>query len=165
MSEQDSKQIGRRQFIRLAGVSVVTTSIAGLAACSGGDSGNTTPAPTAAPKAAPPPAPKPVAQKPAMTEPAMTEPAMEKPAAAAPADMPKLSESDPVAMSLGYKHDASKVDLSKHPRRGEPGAENQHCKNCVLYQGKAGDEWGGCSIFAGKLVNANGWCATYAPKA
>jgi len=155
MAEQDNKQIGRRQFIRLAGVSVVTTSIAGLAACSGGDSGSSAPAPTApAPKADPAPPPKAAAPQPGAPEPVATQPA---PAPAVePGDMPKVSESDPVASSLGYKHNAAEVDLSKHPKRGEAAAADQYCKNCVLFQGKDGDEWGGCSIFGGKMVNANG---------
>ena len=76
-----------------------------------------------------------------------------------------MSEDDPQAIALGYKHNAEEVDLSKHPKRGEAAAANHFCKNCLLYQGEESDEWAPCSIFGGKLVNANGWCATYAPKA
>jgi hypothetical protein len=76
--------------------------------------------------------------------------------------LPKLSEDDPVAKALGYKHDASKVDASKYPNRGA----NANCSNCILYVDKAAEAgWGGCSIFAGKAVNANGWCNSYQPKA
>lgn len=76
--------------------------------------------------------------------------------------LPKLSEDDPVAKALGYKHDASKVDAAAYPNR----APNANCSNCVLYVDSAAEEgWGGCSIFAGKAVNANGWCASYQPKA
>ena len=73
---------------------------------------------------------------------------------------PKLAETDPQAMALGYKEDVSQVDASKYPQF-KPG---QNCLNCVLYQGKPGDEAGPCPIFVGKSVKAAGWCASYAPK-
>ena len=72
--------------------------------------------------------------------------------------LPKLQESDPVAQALGYVHDASKVDQSKYAGRGAEA--NEYCKNCALYQAREGG-WGACSIFAGKAVNQNGWCASY----
>lgn len=72
--------------------------------------------------------------------------------------LPKLQESDAVAAALGYKHDASKIDLDKYPNRGT--AADEACSNCALFvAGK--DGWGACSIFAGKAVNASGWCASY----
>lgn len=76
-------------------------------------------------------------------------------------DMPKLAEDDPVAQSMKYTHDASTVDPAS---RNNP-AENQTCANCALVQGADGDEWRPCQIFPGKLVNADGWCAVWAPKA
>jgi hypothetical protein len=39
------------------------------------------------------------------------------------------------------------------------------CANCALFQGKAGDAWGGCPIFAGRQVAAKGWCSAWAKKA
>ncbi len=74
--------------------------------------------------------------------------------------MPKLQESDPQAMALAYVEDATKVDSAKQPRY-QPG---QLCSNCALYIPGDDPAWGGCSIFAGKLVAANGWCSVYAPK-
>lgn len=76
-------------------------------------------------------------------------------------DMPELAEDDPVAQSMKYTHDASTVDPAS---RNNP-AENQTCANCALVQGADGDEWRPCQIFPGKLVNADGWCAVWAPKA
>ena len=76
-------------------------------------------------------------------------------------DMPKLEESDPVAQSLKYTSDWTTVDAST---RANPAAE-QHCSNCALVQGNDGDEWRPCQIFPGKLVNQNGWCSVWAPKA
>ena len=76
-------------------------------------------------------------------------------------DMPKLTEDDPVASSMRYVHDASTVDPAS---RANPAAE-QTCANCALVTGADGDEWRPCQIFPGKVVNANGWCAVWAPKA
>lgn len=80
-------------------------------------------------------------------------------------DLPKLDESDPAAQSLGYVHDATKADVKKFPKRAGPDGATEFCKNCQLYSGAAGQEWGSCGIFAGKQVNANGWCNAWVKKA
>jgi hypothetical protein len=71
-----------------------------------------------------------------------------------------LSESDPAAVALGYKADASAVDKSKYPQY----AAGSTCTNCALYQGAAGSTAGLCPLFAGKSVAAKGWCMSYAHK-
>ena len=71
----------------------------------------------------------------------------------------KLSLDDPQAKALGYVHDTNEVDSSKYPRH-EP---SQKCKNCQLAQSAEG-EWIPCQLFPGKLVNADGWCASYVAK-
>lgn len=76
-------------------------------------------------------------------------------------DMPKIEESDPVAQSLKYVHDASAVDPAT---RANPAAD-QTCANCALIQGDDGAAWRPCQIFPGKLVNSAGWCSVWAPKA
>ena len=76
-------------------------------------------------------------------------------------DLPQLTEDDPVASSMRYTHDASTVDPAS---RANPAAE-QNCANCALVQGADGDAWRPCQIFPGKVVNANGWCSVWAPKA
>lgn len=73
----------------------------------------------------------------------------------------KVSESDPTAVSLGYKHDATLVDKTKQTRYA-PGEE---CSNCQLFQGKPGDAFGPCPIFGGKEVSSKGWCSAYTKKA
>ena len=50
-------------------------------------------------------------------------------------DMPHLAESDPTAMALGYKEDASKVDKAKFAVY-KPGSM---CDNCKFWTGKAGE--------------------------
>jgi len=79
--------------------------------------------------------------------------------------LPKLEEDDPMAIGVGYKHNANEVDIVKYPKRaGEEGAK-QFCENCALYSGEKDAESGKCAIFPGKLVNAKGWCSAWAPKA
>ena len=151
MSDQNDALLARRKFIKLAGAGMALAPLATIAGCSGGDSGGAASAPASQP------APK-----------ADTKSAAPKPKPAAPAPtagaLPKVSEDDAVARTLGYKHDAADVDLKKFPKRGTPEAANQYCSNCILYQ--AGDgEWGGCALFGNKQVKATGWCASWAPRA
>jgi len=178
LSEKHDSRASRREVVQtLGGLAVLST--AGLAGCSGGDD----PAPAAepaAPAAAAKPEPQPVAPQPKpepepvaeqapetvaeeAVEPA-PEPVAEKAAEPKPAvdpeSLPKLTEDDAAASALGYRHNASDVDTAKYPNF----QAGQQCRNCTLFEG--GDAaWGPCSIFPGKRVNANGWCATYAPKA
>ena len=76
-------------------------------------------------------------------------------------DLPQLAEDDPMAQAMKYVHDASTVDASAKPNP----AADQKCSNCALVQGADGDAWRPCQIFPGKLVNADGWCSVWAPKA
>ena len=79
----------------------------------------------------------------------------------ASAQATKLEETDPIAVSLGYRHDAGKADAKKFPAF----APGRNCANCQLYQGKAGEAWGPCGAVGGKLVNAKGWCVAWVKKA
>jgi hypothetical protein len=81
--------------------------------------------------------------------------------ASAAGALPQLDEKDAQAQSLGYRHDTKKVDKAKFPKHDAA----QNCSNCQLFQGKAGDAWGGCPIFAGRSVSAKGWCSAYTKKA
>lgn len=77
--------------------------------------------------------------------------------AAAQQSLPHIEESEPLAISMGYVHDASKLDPNKVPQY-KPGSR---CDNCVHLVGKEGDEWRPCNLFPGKLVNAKGWCKVW----
>ena len=77
------------------------------------------------------------------------------------ADLPHVSEDDPMAQAMKYTNDASTVDAGA---RTNPAA-NQTCANCALVQGADGDAWRPCQIFPGKAVAAAGWCSVWAPKA
>ena len=80
--------------------------------------------------------------------------------AAAQNTAPHLDEKDPMAVAMGYVHDASKVDKAKNPQY-KPGS---FCHNCVQLVGKPGEEWQPCNIFPGKLVNKDGWCKVWVLK-
>ena len=80
--------------------------------------------------------------------------------AAAQSAAPHLDEKDPMAVAMGYVHDASKVDASKNPQY----KAGSKCHNCVQLVGKEGDEWRPCNIFAGKLVHKDGWCKVWTLK-
>lgn len=72
-----------------------------------------------------------------------------------------LAETDPQAVALGYKADASKVDKAKQPKF----VAGQNCANCGLYQAKAGAAAGGCPLFGTRQVAAQGWCSAWVKKA
>lgn len=77
-----------------------------------------------------------------------------------------VSPSDPTASALGYVHDASKSE----ERAARPNGSTQTCSNCILFQGEPqkleGQEgmWGVCSVIQGGMVNAQGWCKSWALK-
>lgn len=65
---------------------------------------------------------------------------------AADSHVPKLDPDSPQAKALDYTHQSPKA--------------GQRCDNCQFYQG--GDApWGGCQIFPGNLVSAEGWCKSW----
>lgn len=65
---------------------------------------------------------------------------------------------DPTAKALGYVADAKTTKDAAH----KAGAI---CGNCALFQAKATDKQGPCSIFGGKHVLAAGWCKSWVKKA
>jgi hypothetical protein len=76
-----------------------------------------------------------------------------------------VPETDPQAVALGYKTDASKVDTKKWPKRAGADGAKQFCYNCSLYQYTGTDPKGSgsaiCQIFAGRAVQGKGWCNTW----
>jgi hypothetical protein len=84
----------------------------------------------------------------------------------ASSDHPTLvSDSDPQAVSVGYKSDAAKVDLKKWNKRAGPEGAKQFCYNCQLYQSNSADPKSSksspCLLFPGKSVSAKGWCNSW----
>ena len=72
-----------------------------------------------------------------------------------------LDPNDPVAKSLSFVADASKVDAAANPTY----KAGQKCATCAQFLGKAGATTGGCNIFVGHTVPATGWCKVWAQKA
>ena len=69
---------------------------------------------------------------------------------AAAADL--IKESDPAAVTLKYKADATKAAERMHP--------TEFCDNCLLYDSKD-SAYGTCSALEDKLVAAKGWCTAW----
>ena len=64
-----------------------------------------------------------------------------------------LTQSNPAAKALHYVEDSAKADPAFYEQ-----ASGHQCANCRHYQG--GDQpRGGCALFPGYSVSANGWCA------
>lgn len=79
-------------------------------------------------------------------------------APAAGGAMPMVDPNDAVAKAVKYVEDAKKAADSK----------GNTCVTCGFYAKKEtrdGKEVGTCTIFAGKLVYAQGWCASWNKKA
>lgn len=75
-------------------------------------------------------------------------------------DLPHLSEDDPTAVGLKYKHDATAIDPASRLRTDAV----QNCANCQFIQGADGAAWRPCQLIPGKAVAAAGWCSAWAPK-
>jgi hypothetical protein len=69
---------------------------------------------------------------------------------AAAADL--IKESDPDAVKLKYKADATKAPERTHP--------TEFCDNCLLYESKDSAS-GTCSALGDQLVAAKGWCTAW----
>lgn len=69
----------------------------------------------------------------------------------------KFDESEPKAVSLGYKHDSAQVDKKRFPKHGA----GEKCSNCMAWLGKPGDAMAECDLTADRLVSNGGWCSSY----
>ena len=87
-------------------------------------------------------------------------------------DVPKVAV-DPEsakAKQFGYHEDASKVDVTKYPKRAGAEGEKQLCSNCQLLtqsglkaEGKE-EAYGFCTLFTEGLVAEKGWCNMWVQK-
>ena len=75
---------------------------------------------------------------------------------------PELQESEPIAIALGYKRDATTVDTSTYPKRAGASGATQFCSNYALYSANE-NGLGGCTAIPGKLVAGAGWCNAWIP--
>jgi hypothetical protein len=85
-------------------------------------------------------------------------------AAAHAEDLPHVDPAtDPTAQALKYHVDATTADRAAAGRTGLP-PDEQFCHNCQFVLAQEGT-WRPCSLFPGKAVNENGWCASWTMKA
>jgi hypothetical protein len=77
---------------------------------------------------------------------------------------PPLSEKDPMAKSLGYHADATKVKTKDFPKR--PKGADQFCHNCQFYTAIPNEKThGNCALFQQNTVTSAGWCNSWTKKA
>jgi len=69
------------------------------------------------------------------------------------AELPRVEETEPTAIALKYKHDATKSERTN---------TEAFCHNCRYFKGTAQTEWAPCDLFPGKSVAAQGWCNVWA---
>lgn len=74
--------------------------------------------------------------------------------------LPHVNPQDPMAAGVSYHENVATIKASQFPQV-KPGDK---CANCAQIGGAAGQTWRPCNIFAGQLVNANGWCTAYSRK-
>lgn len=70
----------------------------------------------------------------------------------------RVDEGEATAVSLGYRHDANRVDTEAFPKRAGAQGAHQFCDNCAMFQGESGDRWAPCSLFGNREVAGKGWC-------
>ena len=76
---------------------------------------------------------------------------------AAASELQPLDPRDPMAVTLGFIDDATKVDVKTNSSY----VRGQTCANCEQFQGPRDAARGGCVLFAGKSVPAAGWCKVW----
>ena len=89
-------------------------------------------------------------------------------AAADKKDLPLVAETEPLAKSLNYKHDASAVPAKLRTKKFGVEGKDQTCKSCVYFTAKsanADEELGKCNLIVGKYVKNTGWCSSWMKKA
>jgi hypothetical protein len=74
--------------------------------------------------------------------------------------LPHLDARIPIARSLGYVADATKINPKTEPTF----KVGSRCANCAQLLGKPGEAWRPCAVFAGQLVSAHGWCRVWIPR-
>lgn len=83
--------------------------------------------------------------------------------------LPLVKPGEGMAGSVNYQHNHKNIkDKSLKIERQGVAFDKQHCKACMLFTPvgkKAGEDVGKCTLFAGQLVKAEGWCASWSKKA
>jgi hypothetical protein len=77
---------------------------------------------------------------------------------AAAQDVPKLTETDPMAVALGFTLDTKKANQTKYPKH----TNDQSCASCLHFT-KPGTDESRCDLF-NKTVPKGGWCSGYSKR-
>ncbi len=80
------------------------------------------------------------------------------PRLAAADEVPALTETDPMAIALGFKLETKKADHAKYPKH----TDEQSCASCLHFT-KAGADSARCDLF-NKVVPKGGWCSGYSKR-
>lgn len=79
-----------------------------------------------------------------------------------------ISETDPTATALTYKHNAADVPAAQQVENNGVPFSGQNCASCSFYKAAGqldGAEVGACQLFANGKVKSTGWCASWNKKA
>jgi hypothetical protein len=74
------------------------------------------------------------------------------------ANLAPLDTKDSAASALGFVTDSASAGSNPQYKKG------QHCGSCAHYLGQVSDAMAGCSIYPGRSVPANGWCAGWSQR-
>lgn len=84
------------------------------------------------------------------------------------ADATLVDEKSPMAQTLKFYQDGSKVPATlRVPKSGVEGVK-QNCSGCMFYakvSGEKAGELGKCQLFPVGLVKGGGWCSSWTKKA
>lgn len=69
----------------------------------------------------------------------------------------RVEENEPKAVSLGYRHDTTKVDKAKYPKH----SASEKCSGCMAWLGKPADAAAECDLITDRLVSNAGWCSSF----
>ena len=74
------------------------------------------------------------------------------------ADVPVLTESDPMAIAMGFVLDTTKANQKKYPKH----TTEQFCQRCLHFT-KPGADKARCDLF-NKVVPHHGWCSGFSKR-
>ncbi len=80
------------------------------------------------------------------------------PRVALAADVPVLTEVDPMAKAMGFRLDTNKADNTKYPKH----STDQMCAKCLHFT-QPGADSAKCDLFS-KIVPKGGWCSGFSKR-
>jgi hypothetical protein len=74
------------------------------------------------------------------------------------ADVPVLTEADPMAKAMGFRLETKNADQAKYPKH----TNEQSCASCLHFT-QPGADSAKCDLFS-KIVPKGGWCSGYSKR-